>query len=722
MIMKRLRFGLAMLLAGVMSPAILAAEFTRIIIPEPHHPALQSAARLIARKLDLPDSAIIATNSPEIPAKGEIIFTAGLVTAAQTRLLGEMPAQIKHDGYAVVNQDGGALIYGVRPRSFLFAAGDVHLWKNRPAGTFVRDPAFANRMGSYHGNRPMAEFVAALGINGVVSAQAGPATLERSIPELFNRLSPEDQSRLERQSLTSAERLTRLARDCRDADVSFFLFLYGNDFARWSPSLYEAAIRLYPSAQGKPAPTSWEKASLCPSDPMTWKILEAWVKERADRVPSDGLAVTFWDHYGLYCQCERCVKNGLNQFPNQVYECVKHYHQTLAPLGRKLIVRTWSSGVPHWLGEEWVHAPGYDDFGGSGEGLWGRVIRELPADIVLQTKVYHSDCQPDARFSPLLGKTAPHPEIAEYQITGQTTGRFYFPASTVDHTAWTLRESRRLLGPDGGVSLHPGGTAQSDYDLLKDIANSINVYAWRELSWDVGKDVDAIWMEWAVPLFGEKAARHVVNALRLSEKAVNRLFSSLGLGTDTNSGFPEGVRWRETLLKYTNRYYLPEYARFLEPTRENIQRVMDEKKDCLKLIDEMRNELELARPNLAKEQYDELTTRLGWLREFAIVVSALDESLWRYRYLRHQASMLTTDPGQMKYLAAALDTVTEHQKRLFQFDANQRFSCYSVPLGRLQRRPSLGNPLPLMRELYDRSKALVEESVGPDYLPQDWRR
>ena len=44
-----------------------------------------------------------------------------------------------------------------------------------------------------------------------------------------------------------------------------------------------------------------------------------------------------------------------------------------------------------------------------------------------------------------------------------------------------------------------------------------------------------------------------------------------------------------------------------------------------------------------------------WLKEFAICTRYLDESLWRYRYLRHESTMLTTDPDQIKYLAAAYD-------------------------------------------------------------------
>jgi len=45
-----------------------------------------------------------------------------------------------------------------------------------------------------------------------------------------------------------------------------------------------------------------------------------------------------------------------------------------------------------------------------------------------------------------------------------------------------------------------------------------------------------------------------------------------------------------------------------------------------------------------------------------------------------------------------------------------------VPLGQIGRAPNLGNPRSLMHEIYNQSLAFVMESVGPDYLPQEWMR
>jgi hypothetical protein len=667
--------------------SLAGAAYHKIVTAQDCPRAIQSAARILSGNMKLSVQDIV-TGTDAVAIEGEIVLATLPLQGQQARRLDAAAKQIKDDGYVIVFHSAGATICGARPRSLLYAAADWHLWKDKTDGIYVRNPSFAIRVAQYEGSLPADEYIAVLGVNMLIDRKPGKDVLQA----------------------------------CHDADVPYSVFLYGNNYQKWSSRRYDAAVGSMPSIAGTPAANSWEKATLCPSDPNSWTLIEGYVKEFLERSGADGLYATFWDDYGIYCQCDRCVKSGMNQFPNQLYECVKHYYNVTSAMNKKLVIRTWSSGVPHWLRDEWVHAPGYDHFGGSGLDIWGRVIRELPKDIILQTKVYHADCQPDARFSTLLGHASPHTEIAEYQITGQTTGRFYFPASTVNHTAWTMKQCLKLNGANSGVCLFLGGTKQIDYSLLNDIANSINVYAWRELSWDIHVNLDTVWKDWAEPIYGVKAAPHIIKALQLSEDAVNKTFSTLGMGSETNSSFAGGIARRETLLKYTNRYFLPEFAKYLEPTKENIQRVIDEKNECLKKIDTIFSELQAAKPDLTESQFGELQTRFDWLKEYAINARYLDESLWRYRYLRYLYSMRTTEPEQMKYLAAAYDAAEEHGKKLFQFQPEQQFSCYSVSLGQLRTRPGLGNPMSLMKELYAQSKIFVEDNVGPDYLPAEWKR
>ena len=280
--MKRILF---LLLATIAFDC--AEAFDKIIIADSAHPAVQSAAKIIARKLALPESAIESSAHPAV-APGAIVL----------KIVSDQPA-LKHDGYTATFSDGGATICGVRPRSLLFAAGDVHLWRDRVSGTMTRDPAFAIRSASYSTRHDIADLVAELGCNIVLAnqmGQMGTVTFEESLPEVFQQLDAATQEKLRRQKATSAKGGAEFAKVCRDVDVDFYPMLYGNDVSRWSGTLLDAALKIYPTAKGTPAAQSWERAALCPSDPATWKIIEAYVREYGQQTLGAGLYVTFWDN------------------------------------------------------------------------------------------------------------------------------------------------------------------------------------------------------------------------------------------------------------------------------------------------------------------------------------------------------------------------------------------------------------------------------------------
>jgi len=696
-----------------------APKFTAILVPAGAHPAVRSAAEMLAKKLGLSAEAIHESVGTDELIKGMI----SLVLKDAKAVNATLASSITRDGYAVLAENGGLIVCGARPRSLLFAAGETHHWLERAQGFWARNPEFAMRFASHHADHSVAEQVAILGANSFISQLHASVSLKDEMPEVYAKLSPAVQQRLSAAESDDMMRNRALVKEFHDADVEVFADLpYGNNFSRWSEDLYNAFLAVYPSAKGVPEEHSWERAALCPSDPATWKLFEAYVRECARQSQADGVACTFWDQFGIFCHDERCQKNGLDQFKNELQVAITHYYAAVQPMGKKLHLRTWSSGCPHWLGADYVHAPGYSNFSQSHYELWSRVINETPKEILIQTKVYHSDCEPDPRFSTLLGHCKPHPEIVEYQMVGQTIGRHYFPAATVAYTAWTMKKAHELIGADGGAEITPGGTNQSNYDMYADLLNSVDIFAWRELTWNLNANVAQIYSDWAAQMYSPQAAPHMAKAMLLSEEAANLCWSPLGHGSSTNSDFANDIERRETLLRYTNRYYLPEYAKFLEPTKENIARIVAEKQKCLAGIDAMFAELEAAKPHLSEAQVAEIATRFDWFREFAICNTALDVSLWRFRYLRAQAAMLTTDPAEVKPLAEAFDAVTQHAPKLFHYDPAQKFTCYDVPLGQLRTKPNLGSPLRLMHEIYTKSLAFMEASTGPDYLPKEFIR
>jgi len=707
--------------ASLIHPARLLAAVgealpRKILVPATGHVAFTSAAKVLAKKLKLEDSAIVTYNGAPKATTGAIVLALakeGKLTAA------DVP---KMDGYTVT-YTGGIVVWGARPRSALYAAGEPQHWMKAGVAPYRRNPEFRIRAAQYHPDYPVAEQTAIFGANFYTANLPAMPALQ-TLPEVFSQLSAADQKNLVNTGARrKADNVSRV-KEFHDADVEVYALLpYGNNFATWSSALYAATVKAYPLAKGIPMANSHESAALCPSDVDGWKVLEAYVKEWAEQCGADGISATFWDNYAAFCQDARCKANGLNQFPNEVYEFLSRYYALLKPMGQKLHMRTWSSGCPHWLGTNYVHAPGYGQFGLSHPELWGRVIKDTPADLIMQSKVYHSDCEPNARFTTLLGKCKPHTEIVEYQQVGQFIGRQYFPASTVNYTATTMKKALELVGAQGGAQIYAGGTSQTEsFDLFEDILNSNCVYAWRELTWNVNLDIATMWQEWASQIYSKVAAPAMVRFMRASEDACTWCWCPLGHGSSTNADFAGNIARREVLLRYTNRYYLPEYAAYLEPTLENVQRMEKQKADCMGKISEMAAALEQARPHLTQDQAAEVTTRFDWFKHFAICNTTLDVSLWRFRYLRGLAAKLTTDPKQMKELAAAYDLIEAEAPKLFQFDPSAKFSMYRVPLGQVGRGPNLGNPRSLMHDIYSQSLAYVQESVGVNYLPAEWIR
>ena len=574
-----------------------------------------------------------------------------LVAAVAYQLSANLP--LKHDGYVVERSAGGLVVKAASERGFLYANYESNRWTNAKSYPFVRDPHFAFRALDVGGSRePLREWIAATGANAIY--------LRRGKPD--------------------AKRL----RECAELGVSAYGFLYGCDAAKWNRARYDAFLSEHPSARGRTPPKSWEKGTMCPSDPATREFFAASAREIAATPGVAGLVACLWDDYGLNCVCDRCRENGLaGSWSRQVAFAVAAWESALKPLGRELVVRTWASGASHWLGEEWVHAPGYGGPSGEPLSVWGAAMKAAGDCVRFQTKVYNADCQPDPPFSALL-EAAPRRDIAEWQITGQTVGLQYLPASVVDQTVRQFRRVAKIVPPDGGVMLYAGAYRRGDgYAALSDDLNSVNIHVWRQLSWNPSDDVEALWREWAVPRHGVDAERAIA-AMKSSERATVAAFSPLGLGAPTESAFANSTDRRESLLRYTNRHFLPEGKAALEPTMANVARVVAEKDDALA---QLKGEGE----------------RFEWLRAHLLATRALDGALWRYFYLRELAKSGKTDAA---VLGEIEDDLSEIRKL-----SRKRATC-----------PHLGSPVPLMRDIRQKAAALAPAAHGEVLgMNADWR-
>ncbi len=607
------------------------------------HPAAQAAAEILRAK---------------IPASVQVrLVVRGSPSRAD---------EAASDGYVVTREGDALVVRASRPRALLFAAGEPTRWLGTDGAPFVRRARFTTRLLNV-GNTVVrtradaAAWLAATGCNTVHLNRNAPPSLAALWKEL---------------------------------DVAVYGFLYGCDPMKWGAAACEAYLAAHPSARGTDPGRSWEKGVMCPSDPATRAFFEAKLAAVASVADLDGVVVTLWDDYGVHCVCARCRANGLaGNFPAQVAAVVSWFDAAASANGKKLVVRTWASGAPHFLREEWVHAPGYAN-AAEAFATWSPAFAAARASTVFQTKVYNADCQPDPPFSLLLGRAAPHPEIAEWQITGQTLGLQFFPAPVVAHTARTMKRAAGLV-KDFGVCLYAGGYRRADYDALADDVNSLNYHVWRQFSWNPDDDLDAVCREWAEPRYGA-AAPEAVAAIRLCERAVVASFSPLGLGAPTESRFARTVARREDLLRYTNRQHLPEGRAAFAPTTANVARVVAEKDAALADVAaaEKRIDAAQARADAASvaARLRDFRARLAGLRAHLHCTRALDGALWRLRRLRALELEARTD-------AALLRAIDED------FAAIRRWGG-DVP-------PELGSPVPLMRDIRTNAVRCVERFLGP---------
>lgn len=637
---------------------------------------------------------------------GEILKARLADVDATVRLRVGPVAGMKHDGYEVVREGSAYTVTASRPRALLYVAGEPEVWLGRDRTR--RDPAFRVRMANWtKSTHSAAEWIAATGANVIHAGRGGTVTLEKSMPEVFAALKEDERNALVQRRERNMRTACEMVAMNKALDVPTYPLLYGCDAMKWNTQLTTAFLAVHPEAKGVDPGRSWEKGVLCPSAKATWDYIRAYVAEFASSTPCEGIVATFWDDYGINCHCRQCRKGGMDRFPGQIAKLVKTYEEALKPLGKKLIVRTWASGAPHFLGEEWVNAPGY---AGREDAVatWGRAIAGSDPGTVIQTKVYNSDCQPDPPFSNLLGEArrAGRTELAEWQITGQTVGLQWLPASVCGHTAWTMKRAFELVGPEGGVCIYTGGYKNGGYEALDDVCNSINLKMWRQLSWNPDDDAEAVWEAWARPIYG-KAASAAIAALKATERAAVASFSPLGFGAPTESGFAGSVARREDLLRYTNRHYLPEYRDLLLPTKENTEKVVAEKDAAIASVDAAVAGLEGAQG----EAVSELRTRLGWLRTHLVVSRALDEALWRSRRIRYLSDIQRADVEELAAVERCRDVVKSEGGRLFEHSSDAKMSFYPDPLG--ERAISLGSPGRLMSDILEICRAKTEKVVGP---------
>lgn len=182
-------------------------RYTRIHIPEGAHPAVRTAAEILAGKLGLKDDPISTYRGSAASRRGGIVLALKETRSVPASVSGP----IVRDGYAVSADGNGLMVCGARPRSLLFAAGEPHHWITQKSGVWLRNPDFTLRLAGGHPNYKPAQLAAVLGANTFTAPLRASISLREQMPEVYAKLSADERQRLD----AGAERkpwLTRLTR------------------------------------------------------------------------------------------------------------------------------------------------------------------------------------------------------------------------------------------------------------------------------------------------------------------------------------------------------------------------------------------------------------------------------------------------------------------------------------------------------------------------------
>jgi len=484
--------------------------------------------------------------------------------------------------------------------------------------------------------------------------------LKESFPEIYNLTKDKKNVEKHRKIQSGIAEKMQEIHDKYAIDNYVYLTLGIPDHLR------DAVYKTYPGIKGISRPDSYEKAHICPSDPMSWKIWHAIVSEVIELHPSAaGIYLDIMhDGYGINCQCDKCRANGLSEFPAELRKASLETYKVLKEHGKKLLYHTWSTNSKPRKGRSQGSDSGIPWLmpGDKPEWLFRQVIEWTPPEIELVKMDTWGDVQPTAPLDPLIGKVGKHPQIVQFQIAEEYRGFNKVPSSMVQYLKDRMSTCFQLGVT--GVLVIVGGWIDPYYLFWKDIINSVNFEAFAKLSWNVNEKVEEIWNCWADKLYENKAAPYVTNALKMSQSVIEKSLAIKGMNFNDHSGYPTSIpRMWEITWDWSNYWYADSYERFAI-TLENIKEIINEKEEAVRIAGEMLSIIKKAKPYLKEKQYTELNERTGWLLHYVMIQRYLAEIYFRMLYMEEQSKKGETDAAQLALIEEACNRINEVHSKL----------------------------------------------------------
>jgi hypothetical protein len=655
-----------------------------IRIFSPSSTPVATAAHLLSEWLHQKASLVIATTT--VDSKMEItednrfhIIIGTLDQSWMCALVEEwgLPMKIRLDGYVLALRKNQLLIYSQVPRGVVYACG--YEWPRLATmqgdelgldfEVILREPQDALR--GWNGSADCLDFwpQAAAKYRGNLAWMDAPITGEAllsALPELQPYLDPHLEEIHQRQAET--DQGVTLAR-------SYGLETFGGGLSDnaglWHlpDYIYEGLIQTHPEAISTSfqagsewPPFEWQdRSQLCFSSPVTRQLFSAIVDDFMQAHPDlDGLCLSLgYDLYPFGCGCELC--RGVS-YHDRFRDQVQLVHDVVVTKFRKkLWLWTWVTGGSSAI-------PGYDHYYG-----WVKDFAQANHEnVILTSFATEGDFNLTHRPNPVIGRRGPQ-DLGAVLLWPEYRGDGVVPSWLVDWMATAL-PALRAQGASGfmGVDTDPE-------KRVKDVVQAGEYYALGEFSWYPEKSAEQVATEYCRDVFGARAAPLVQAALRKSGEVIaNTLYLPTGQRFSGHSHIENDLRvmWDVYTLYDSAPFFLSEEQRQqiirsgppyfpkielaspgLANTDQNIAVILRAKDQAVSDARWMLAQIDLARSFLEPAHYEQLSTRIDWLVNYARLFRGLARA---FSFLRRGQS---TDASQVRAgaeeMAAALDLLPQ---------------------------------------------------------------
>jgi hypothetical protein len=420
---------------------------------------------------------------------------------------------------------------------------------------------------------------------------------------------------------------------------------------------------------------------ICPSKPLTWEWYRAKVREIFQTFPDLAgyelwLAESFSDV--TTCHCEECRKLTPADKIALIIEKTLEAMNSVAP-GKTLLLRTFLS--PR---------------GALEPEFFGPLKGKLPEQVVVNCKAQWGDMAYLNDPHPFIGWLNNGRECAEFDLMGEYRGGG--SGAMISCIPEYISERTKLYAARGCRRFFARHV--EFFDRFEGL-QQVNWEAYFRCSWHFDTPVDQIWQDWTTRTFGAELAPAMTELLGATDELVNKtLYARRACINRHYWVFPDTLTGFRYFAVDNSARCMADGVSRIEPTPENIEKIIAEKEEAVQLMRRLREQLAALEGRLEPRYYQMLDRVFKRSQLIVNIYRPLTEALWRYMLWERTISEFQRDAMRPTILAAIDRTEEAINEAEKQDPFHERMALGSEAFG--------GTPV----VDYNRARQLIEEVRG----------